>query len=283
MNSSNVNNSDESVVESISKENENNTEDNQEIIIIGTDIVETNEKSSNAECIIPDDEDEDTPIIVETNPDDSSREEIIIEDGDAAEEEHERNEQIESSSVEENPMGTEFVSVPRANIMNGGSNGSTAHHNNDEEEANTFNHYPLELNIKEELDEPLTDNLNSSGREELENDPMDLLEPNNGFHNQSRAYDDYDDDESSASSSALARPASTVQSKIKQWCKEFPWLSCEDENGDGQIDFGYCVYCDSNISLTTKLVRNHNLSLYHKERCENYEAFLEQQQRLGLW
>lgn len=132
---------------------------------------------------------------------------------------------------------------------------------------------------KEELVLPNSDAVVS--QDVLENDPMGILtELNDGSStNSSRSNDDHEeitDDCSTGSSSAQTISSST---NILEWCKEYPWLLYEE----GDEMYGYCLYCDAKLNIRSlNSVKQHGISLYHKERSGNYLAFREEEERNNL-
>lgn len=204
-------------------------------------------------------------------------EEVVTKTIDVDEESHE---EIELAIEEENgetandsfTKATEFVIVNAAN----------ASRIDVGDEAESPKRYAIEdIQIKDELAEAITADLNSN--DVLENDPMDLLELNNRSEctSTTRSHqdtEDYGDDGSSITSSS-AQTSSISSQSVLDWIKEYPWLLYEES--DEMI--GYCLYCDTKINVKSqRTVKQHGLSLYHKERCENYLAFREEEEKNGL-
>lgn len=174
-----------------------------------------------------------------------------------------------SETQNNNTKDTEFVVVNTANIS------LTDAADNDSE---VVSRYPMEdIQIKDELAENITAEMSSN--DVLENDPMDLLELNNRSESTSSTrsqedIEDYCDDMSTSS----VQTGSSSSLSVLNWIKEYPWLLYEECN-----DNGYCLYCDAKINIKSqKTVKQHGLSLYHKERCENYLAFREEEEKNGL-
>ncbi|KAH8310585.1 hypothetical protein KR044_002052, partial [Drosophila immigrans] len=76
-----------------------------------------------------------------------------------------------------------------------------------------------------------------------------------------------DDDDGNCSVASHGNDAERWQSWMKRW----PWLLHEDSDGD----FAFCLYCNVliNVNRHISYVQQHNLSLYHQERENNYVAF----------
>lgn len=161
---------------------------------------------------------------------------------------------------------TEFVIVNAANLSNPVINVTDA--------------AVGDMQIKDELSEAITADLNVN--DVLENDPMDLLELNHRSESSSsiRSPDetDYADDGSSIGSSSIQTGSSSSVS-VHDWIKDYPWLLYEE--GDDQL--GYCLYCDVKINTKSqRSVKQHGISLYHQERCDNYLAFREEEEKNGF-
>lgn len=140
------------------------------------------------------------------------------------------------------------------------------------------NRYSMDdIQIKDELAETIT--ADTGSYDVLENDPMDLLELNNHSEctSSTRSQEDIEEGYDDMSTSS-AQTGTSSSLSVLNWVKEYPWLLYEetDENG-------YCLYCDVKINVKSqKTVKQHGLSLYHKERCENYLAFREEEEKNGL-
>ncbi|XP_061396373.1 protein suppressor of variegation 3-7 [Musca vetustissima] len=136
--------------------------------------------------------------------------------------------------------------------------------------------------IKDELTEPITNVITIS--DVYENDPMDLLVFNGrGDVNSSKSNEEegdneepFDDFSSNGSSSTHGTSLSSI---IKEWCKDYPWL-LYDEIDEG---FGYCLHCDVRLSVRSpSYIKQHSMSLYHKERSDNYLSFREEEERNNI-
>ncbi|XP_023176552.2 protein suppressor of variegation 3-7 isoform X2 [Drosophila hydei] len=111
-------------------------------------------------------------------------------------------------------------------------------------------------------------------------DPMGLLER---IDSGKEIDDEYDDDEESvdeASSSGSRRRSLSERWQI--WMKRYPWLLHEERDGE----YAFCLYCNVviNINRNQNYIQQHNLSLYHQERENNYLAFKnsDEYKRSGL-
>ncbi|KAI8123073.1 Protein suppressor of variegation 3-7 [Lucilia cuprina] len=209
---------------------------------------------------------------------DDDQESVIIEEMenntiDVEEDSGEEGERVElnNSANDSFTKATEFVIVNAAKVLAA----EVA------DEAESTNKYPIEdVHIKDELAETITADLNSN--DVLENDPMDLLEINTRSECTSsmRSQDDtedYGDDVSSAGSSSAQTASSS--SSVLDWVRDYPWLLYEE----GCEQFGHCLYCDTKINIKSqRSVKQHGLSLYHKERCDNYLAFQDEEEKNGL-
>ncbi|ALC46241.1 Su-var-3-7 [Drosophila busckii] len=108
------------------------------------------------------------------------------------------------------------------------------------------------------------------------NDPMGLLQRIDSNHEDNEDDDDDDDDDdsdddaSSASGSSVRRPTSAKRWLI--WMRRWPWLLHEESDGD----CAFCLYCNIfiNVNHMHKVIKQHNLSLYHQDRENNYVAFV---------
>ncbi|KAM7360226.1 suppressor of variegation 3-7 isoform 2-T2 [Cochliomyia hominivorax] len=149
-------------------------------------------------------------------------------------------------------------------------------------ETDVPSRYEVEdIEIKDELCEAIAADL--STHNVLENDPMDLLELNTRSEctSSTRSHpdtEDYGDDRSSIGSMSI-QTGSSSSIGLFDWIKDYPWLLYDelDEN------FGYCLYCDTKINVkSVRSVKQHGFSLYHKERCENYLAFREEEEKNGI-
>ncbi|XP_073819098.1 suppressor of variegation 3-7 isoform X2 [Musca autumnalis] len=117
--------------------------------------------------------------------------------------------------------------------------------------------------------------------EVFENDPMDLLVLNgrsdisssksNGEEGDNE--EPFDDLSSTGSTSTLG---TSFSNSILELCREYQWLLYEESD---EL-FGYCLHCDVRLSVRSpSYVKQHSMSLYHKERSANYLAFREQEER----
>ena len=175
-----------------------------------------------------------------------------------------------SETQNNNTKATEFVVVNTAN---------TSLIDATDNDSEIVSRYPIEdIQIKDELAENITAEMSSN--DVLENDPMDLLELNNNRSESTSStrsqedIEDYCDDMSTSS----AQTGTSSSISALNWIKEYPWLLYEEWN-----DNGYCLYCDAKINIKSqKTVKQHGISLYHKERCENYLAFREEEEKNGL-
>ncbi|XP_075154855.1 suppressor of variegation 3-7 isoform X2 [Haematobia irritans] len=113
-------------------------------------------------------------------------------------------------------------------------------------------------------------------QDSLENDPMDLLELNDNNSNISTNYDECSDDDGCSSGSSGQTQHSN---NVLEWCKEYSWLLYEESD---EI-YGYCLHCDVKLNVRSlSSVRQHEMSMYHKERSENYLAFRDEEERNNL-
>ncbi|KAL7728094.1 hypothetical protein ACLKA6_002239 [Drosophila palustris] len=99
-------------------------------------------------------------------------------------------------------------------------------------------------------------------------DPMGLLERIDSTQD---VDDDEDEEESDEDSTASRRNIRISRWQI--WMKRWPWFLHEDTDGE----FAFCLYCNVviNVNKKSKYIQQHNLSLYHQERQNNYLAFKE--------
>ncbi|XP_051862801.1 protein suppressor of variegation 3-7-like [Drosophila albomicans] len=105
--------------------------------------------------------------------------------------------------------------------------------------------------------------------------PMSLLrridcnndDNDNGEETDVDTYGDGDGDGTSSSISYSGNDAERWQSWMRRW----PWLLHEESDGD----LAFCLYCNVGINVNRhqSYVQQHNLSLYHQERENNYVAF----------
>ncbi|XP_032592707.1 protein suppressor of variegation 3-7 isoform X2 [Drosophila grimshawi] len=103
-------------------------------------------------------------------------------------------------------------------------------------------------------------------------DPMGLLEPIDSSRDVDDNEDDDDDDSFDEVSSAgsgsrrISRPE-----RWQIWMKRWRWLLHEECDGD----YGFCLYCNVaiNVNRNLKNIQQHNMSLYHQERENNYLSF----------
>ncbi|XP_034485288.1 protein suppressor of variegation 3-7 isoform X2 [Drosophila innubila] len=103
-------------------------------------------------------------------------------------------------------------------------------------------------------------------------DPMGLLERIDS----TQEIDDDDDDGEEESVDEGSSTGSRRNNRIHRWqiwMKRWPWLLHEQSDGD----FAFCLYCNVviNVNRQSKYIQQHNLSLYHQERENNYLAFKE--------
>ncbi|EDW59210.1 protein suppressor of variegation 3-7 isoform X2 [Drosophila virilis] len=98
-------------------------------------------------------------------------------------------------------------------------------------------------------------------------DPMGLLERIDS----SKEVDDDDEEESADEASSSGSRRISRRERWQIWMKRWPWLLHEESDGD----YAFCLYCNVVINVNKKLkhVQQHNLSLYHQERENNYLAF----------
>ncbi|XP_037806740.1 protein suppressor of variegation 3-7 [Lucilia sericata] len=240
------------------------------------EVIEGNDRQQKSmECI-----DETTEESNKEKQKDDDQESVIIEEmenntieveEDSGEEEDGERVELNNTANESFTKATEFVIVNAAKVLAA----EVA------DEAESTNKYPIEdVHIKDELAEAITADLNTN--DVLENDPMDLLEINTRSECTSsiRSQDDtedYGDDVSSAGSSSAQTASSSLS--VLDWVRDYPWLLYEE----GCEQFGHCLYCDTKINIKSqRSVKQHGLSLYHKERCENYLAFQDEEEKNGL-
>lgn len=226
-----------------------------------------------------DDDDDDEAMIVEPQPsipidvdEEVSSDELIAFDESSAEEVLGDTSFRSANTSTENTKATEFVIVNTANV---------ACIDSEDDTETIVDRLPLDIHIKDELAEPnIADGV--SGQDVFENDPMDLLEPNDRDRSvvtgSTRSHDEPDEDEMSTSSSVKTGSSST--SNITDWVKDYPWLLYDEEDDAN----GYCLYCDANLNIKSHYyINKHFESLYHKERCDSYLAFREEEEKNGLW
>ncbi|XP_005176109.1 protein suppressor of variegation 3-7 isoform X2 [Musca domestica] len=159
---------------------------------------------------------------------------------------------------------TEFVVVPTTSIA--------------PEKFFTNADADTDTGIKDELTEPITDAIPTG--EACENDPMDLLVLNNRSNslksNEEEEGDNEDAFDDYSSIGSTSTHGTLNSTNISEWCKEFPWLLYEESDES----FGYCLYCDVRLSVRSACyIKQHNMSLYHKERSDNYLSFKEEEER----
>lgn len=111
-------------------------------------------------------------------------------------------------------------------------------------------------------------------------DPMGLLE-----RIESTQEIDDEEEEEEEGSEIEDEGGTTISHRIGSverwliWMKRWPWLHHEESDGD----FAYCLYCNVNINVNRDLknVHQHNLSLYHQERENNYLAFKKSEKQIS--
>ncbi|XP_036323515.1 protein suppressor of variegation 3-7 isoform X4 [Rhagoletis pomonella] len=123
------------------------------------------------------------------------------------------------------------------------------------------------VNIKDEPDDYVENIESMEGAVEPEErtivdvDPMNLLEPVS-----ERASDD---DQDKANVATNGDDEGTTD-KWQNWIKTYPWLL----RSSGKR-VGFCLYCGKNLSVEgIYSLQRHDSALIHKERHQNYEAFL---------
>ncbi|XP_053946457.1 protein suppressor of variegation 3-7 isoform X1 [Anastrepha ludens] len=95
----------------------------------------------------------------------------------------------------------------------------------------------------------------------VEVDPMNLLEP--------VAERCSDEEQDQMNVTANGNDEGTVE-KWQNWMRTFPWLL----HRSGKR-LGFCLYCGKNLTVEgTSYLQRHDGALIHKERQQNYEAFL---------
>uniref|UniRef100_A0A1I8PTI1 BESS domain-containing protein n=1 Tax=Stomoxys calcitrans TaxID=35570 RepID=A0A1I8PTI1_STOCA len=118
--------------------------------------------------------------------------------------------------------------------------------------------------------------IDSSMQDSLENDPMDLLELNDQ-NSISTNDEEVDDDRCSTGSSSVQTSCSS--SNVLEWCKDYSWLLYEESDEM----YGHCLHCDVKINVRSlSFVKQHEISMYHKERSDYYLAFREEEERNNL-
>ncbi|KAH8360070.1 hypothetical protein KR093_010461, partial [Drosophila rubida] len=115
-------------------------------------------------------------------------------------------------------------------------------------------------------------------------DPMGLLQRidanrnlHDGVEDDDDDEDDEDDDEETDAdvdgeeNSSIASHNGNDAERWQSWMKRWPWVLHEESDGD----FAFCLYCNVviNVNRHISYVQQHNLSLYHQERENNYVAF----------
>ncbi|XP_067617439.1 protein suppressor of variegation 3-7 [Eurosta solidaginis] len=124
------------------------------------------------------------------------------------------------------------------------------------------------VNIKDEPIDYLENMDSMDGEVVSENntvdvDPMNLLEI--------VAQRCSDDEHELTRSSVNVEGAEGNVDKWSQWIKTFPWLL---RRAEGKR-LGFCLYCGKNMNVEGPFnLERHNCALIHKERQQNYEAFL---------
>ncbi|KAL9897857.1 suppressor of variegation 3-7 isoform 1-T2 [Glossina fuscipes fuscipes] len=149
------------------------------------------------------------------------------------------------------------------------------------------NSYQTDLgkDLRDSLRESPMQNIEES--EILDHDPMGLLEINErseaSSSTRTNADDDDDGDEEedgdSDTDSSNRYSNSSHSSNIQDWMAKYSWLLHEDADEY----YGYCLYCDAKLNVRSfSSVKQHSLSLYHKERSTNYLAFRNEEEKSGL-
>ncbi|KAH8242942.1 hypothetical protein KR032_003151 [Drosophila birchii] len=103
-------------------------------------------------------------------------------------------------------------------------------------------------------------------------DPMGLLE-----RIETHEADSQDEDEDYSIEDGSSANGGTTHKKMPRaarwliWMKRWPWLLHEDSDGT----YAFCLYCNMSINVNNraKHIQQHNMSLYHQERENNYVAF----------
>ncbi|KAH8399417.1 hypothetical protein KR215_009897, partial [Drosophila sulfurigaster] len=107
--------------------------------------------------------------------------------------------------------------------------------------------------------------------------PMSLLrridsnndDNDNGEETDVDTYVDGDGD-GDGTSSCISHSGNDAE-RWQSWMRRWPWLLHEESDGD----LAFCLYCNVGINVNRhqSYVQQHNLSLYHQERENNYVAF----------
>uniref|UniRef100_A0A1A9VKN9 BESS domain-containing protein n=1 Tax=Glossina austeni TaxID=7395 RepID=A0A1A9VKN9_GLOAU len=184
---------------------------------------------------------------------------------------------IASEDIVSACVSTEFVTCaePMVKIAEGNFSTSNSYQTN------------LGKDLRDSLRESPMQNIEES--EILDHDPMGLLEINerseasSSTRTNADADDDDDGDEEedgdSDSDSSNHYSNSSHSSNIQDWMAKYSWLLHEDTDEY----YGYCLYCDAKLNVRSfSSVKQHSLSLYHKERSTNYLAFRDEEEKSGL-
>ncbi|XP_017021468.1 protein suppressor of variegation 3-7 isoform X1 [Drosophila kikkawai] len=110
-------------------------------------------------------------------------------------------------------------------------------------------------------------------------DPMGLLERLETQEADSQDEDeDYSiDDCSSSANGGITRRKMPRAKRWLIWMKRWPWMLHEDSDGT----YAFCLYCNMSINVNNraKHIQQHNMSLYHQERENNYLAFKKSEEQ----
>ncbi|XP_020811443.1 protein suppressor of variegation 3-7-like [Drosophila serrata] len=109
-------------------------------------------------------------------------------------------------------------------------------------------------------------------------DPMGLLERIETQEADSQDEDeDYSIDDGSSANGGITRKKMPRAARWLIWMKRWPWMLHEDTDGT----YAFCLYCNMSINVNnrSKHIQQHNMSLYHQERENNYLAFKKSEEQ----
>ncbi|KAH8247610.1 hypothetical protein KR038_006895 [Drosophila bunnanda] len=109
-------------------------------------------------------------------------------------------------------------------------------------------------------------------------DPMGLLERIETQEADSQDEDEeYSIDDGSSANGGVTRKKMPRAARWLIWMKRWPWMLHEDSDGT----YAFCLYCNMSINVNnrSKHIQQHNMSLYHQERENNYLAFKKSEEQ----